>query len=158
MRNLFRFLAIIIIFIFSAGIIPSDIINSSADAKAKKKIMRKVPRKKAKKAKKAKYKKAKKAKKAKKSKKTKKATKPIPAAKPANATGKVASIKYYLEEGVDDAEAEKIVSVLRDMGVEDASIDVDNNALSVKFDSGKISAAALVNKLKSLGYTATKTN
>ncbi|MFA6431635.1 MAG: hypothetical protein WCV91_04580 [Candidatus Margulisiibacteriota bacterium] len=154
MRNIFRFLAILIIFIFSAGILPSNVINSSADAKAKKKIVRKVPRKKAKKTKKVKYKKAKKIKKSKKTKKTAK-----PAAKPAaKATGKVASIKYYLEEGVDDAEAEKIVSVLRDMGVEDASIDVDNNALSVKFDSGSISSAALVNKLKSLGYTATKTN
>lgn len=132
--------------------------SSSADAKTKKKSVKKVPHKKAKKAKKAKSKKQKKTNKTKKTKKSKKAAKAAPAEKPAKATGKVVSQKYYLEEGVDDSEAEKIVSVLRDMGVEDASIDVDNNALTVKFDSGKISSAALVSKLKSLGYTATKSS
>lgn len=61
--------------------------------------------------------------------------------------------KYTLEEGADEAETARIVSELKSLGADDASINVETSALQVKFNAGKLSAVGIMKKLKELGHT-----
>ncbi|MCU0640936.1 MAG: hypothetical protein MUC35_02470 [Candidatus Margulisbacteria bacterium] len=68
------------------------------------------------------------------------------------------SQQYSLEEGVNDSEADRIVNELRALGVKDASIDVNTNTLSVDYDSAELSSVSIIQKLKGLGYTVKRIN
>jgi hypothetical protein len=124
--------------------------GSSAEAKAKKKVVHKI-----KKVKKTK----KKARKAKRATVKKAAVKKAPAtASPAPdryalppKTG-VISQKYSLVEGIGEAEADKLVSDLKAFGVSEANVDVNSNVLSVKFNSGELTSISIIKKLRGLGY------
>lgn len=61
--------------------------------------------------------------------------------------------RYYLEEGADTAEGEKLGNELKAIGVDETSFDVENNILKVTFKTNKLSSVAIISKLKSLGYT-----
>jgi copper chaperone CopZ len=60
---------------------------------------------------------------------------------------------YSIEEGVDESEADNMAAEIKSIGVQEASINIDKNTLSVKFDPAKVSALKIISKLKSLGYT-----
>lgn len=63
------------------------------------------------------------------------------------------SQKYSLEEVIDETAAENITAGLRELGVENASVDLATNTLSVKFNTQRITAIGIISKLKSLGYS-----
>lgn len=142
-------LALFILSLFLLGILPSASSNSGcAEARAKKKVYRKIKKVRVKKV----VRRVKKIKRV--VRKVKRKTKRIhePAYKLPARTGTIIQ-KYTLEEGVDEAEAERVVGELKSLGADDASINVETSALQVKFNSGKLSAVGIMKKLKELGYT-----
>jgi copper chaperone CopZ len=162
-----KLLALLLLCLFLAGLVPFSLVNGDpAEAKAKKKIVRKVKKikKKVRRIVKKKVRKVKKALKKKvKAKAVVKAQKQAAIKTPADSyslpsrTGTV-SQKYTLEEGIGDGESDKVVSELKGLGVTDASVDVDSNTLSVKFNSAELSSIGIIKKLKELGYTVKRIN
>lgn len=132
MKNLKKFLSLLLVLLFTAGVLPLDFGKSNpAEAKVKKAYR------------KAKAKKVKKA--VKKAKKTKRPAQKI-------RSGIITQI-YALEEGVDEAEAGNIIEELKDLGAEDTNVNIDKNLLLVKFNPQKLSAVKIIQRLKELGYT-----
>jgi len=151
-------LALLILGLFLAGLLPTAPgIFSQADARArKKKVVRLV--KKAKKIKKARtVKRVKKVIKAKKA--TAKAKKRLvdPAYQLPARTGTVTQ-RYTLAEGVDETGADNLVGELKGIGADEASVNADSNTLTVKFNARELSAVGIIKKLKELGDTVKRIN
>lgn len=70
-------------------------------------------------------------------------------------TGTIAQ-NYSLEEGVDEAGADRIVAELKSIGVDDARVNVAKNSLQVKYNTKELSSISVIKKLKELGYTVSR--
>lgn len=66
--------------------------------------------------------------------------------------------KYTLEEGLGEVDAGGVVSELKSLGADDASVNVETSTLRVKFNTRKLSAIGIMKKLKELGYTVKRIN
>ena len=138
-----KFFALILLLAFVCGIVPSNFSGvSSVEAKTKKAVKKIAKKRKAKKVVRKKTKKVRKAKKAPKK----------SALKIAGPSG-IISQSYYLEEGADANEAEKITDELKGLGAEEVNVDVEKNVLQIKFNTKNLSAISILSKLKELGYT-----
>lgn len=65
----------------------------------------------------------------------------------------LSTVKFYIEEGVDDEEGQNIVEEVKGMGAKDAEIIVKSNLLSVTFDNSKLSSSQIIKAFKNLSYT-----
>ena len=72
-------------------------------------------------------------------------------AKPAVA--KNVTVRFSVEEGADQTEADNIVEEVKTMGADDAEYDLENNILQAKFNTKKMTAKKIITALKPLGYT-----
>ncbi len=113
-----------------------------AEAKAKKKVVRRVKVRKAKKVSRTVRKKLPRARVV-----TKK-TAPSP-----SRSGSVTQ-SYLLEEGVGGDEAENLISGLKSVGADDVAVDSGTNTITVTFNTSRLTSVGVVRKLKNLGYTA----
>ena len=68
-------------------------------------------------------------------------------------SGSVSQI-YAVEEGIGEPEVGNLVGALKSIGAQDAYADTSRNTLTVTFNSSKVTSAAIIKKLKTLGYTA----
>jgi hypothetical protein len=161
----------LLLFLFLAGIASwCPLCLSPAEGKARKKTMSKTKRKAAKAVKSVK-KKSGKIKKAAKKTSTKKALTKKKTAKPGDkpavikaaadsyslpAGAGMVSQKYALQNKIYDSD--QLIGEMRALGVADASVDLDSNTLSVKFNSADLSSIGIIKKLKALGYSVKNIN
>jgi copper chaperone CopZ len=149
MKKLITFLLLLF---FLGGLGAERPFLNSAEGRPKKIVYKKIYRKKVpKKYRRVKIKKPKRYFKKKKTAKKVRHKVPKRAAKPAKS--RFLTQRYVLEEGFDEVEADRLKDSLATLGVKDVTADVDNNTLTVQFDTRKLSALHIIQKLKSLGYT-----
>lgn len=65
---------------------------------------------------------------------------------------------YALKEKLDEARAGNVVSELKSIGVDEASVNVSKNSVQVKFNTRELSSIGIIQKLKELGYTVRRIN
>jgi len=113
-----------------SGLLPAaNFLADSADAKAKKKTRKIVRKVRVKKSRARLHKKAK------------------------PAVAKNVTVRFSVEEGADQTEADNIVEEVKTMGADDAEYDLENNILQAKFNTKKMTAKKIITALKPLGYT-----
>ncbi len=61
---------------------------------------------------------------------------------------------YTVEEGIGEGESDSLISALRSVGADDVAVDNATNTVSVTFNTSRLTSVGIVRKLKALGYTA----
>ena len=149
-KNYLRCLVAFLLALFFVGSCPLDL-SRPADAKTKKKIVRKVKLKRTKKkvVRRSKVKKVRKARKV-----VLRAKKKLPRARAVPSSSGTVTQDYTLEEGVGGDESDNIIGALKAVGADEVAVDSSTNTVSVTFRNSRLTSVGIVRKLKSLGYTA----